>query len=146
METRLQVKEPAVLAQTFSDFVNKTLRSNSLLRENFQAGRLKDYFRMWQELTSDKSILQTISGFKIPFTKSPVLIFTPKLSIFDVEQTKLITKEITELVQTSVLVKCDRDPGDFTSKIFLRPKGEAGSFKLIFNVKQLNKYIPYHHF
>ena len=43
---------------------------------------------MWQALTSDKSILQTIPGFKIPFTKSAVQIFTPKLSSFNVEQMK----------------------------------------------------------
>ena len=101
---------------------------------------------MGQVLTSDKSILQTKSGFQIPFTKSPVQIFTPKLASFNVEQTKLIAKEITELVKTGVLVKCDRDPGDFISKIFPRPKREACSFRLIFNVNQLNQYILYHHF
>ena len=59
-----------------------------------------------------------------------------------IDQTK---NEITTLLEKGVIVRPEREPGDYLSPIFLREKKD-GSHRLILNLKGLNKSITYHHF
>ena len=45
-------------------FIRADFRSRS---NEFKAGKLKHYFDMWRELTSNKEILQTVLGLKLEF-------------------------------------------------------------------------------
>jgi hypothetical protein len=53
--------------------------------------------------------------------------------------------EISKLIQSGAVVKCQDTPGQFMSNIFLIPKKD-GSFRFILNLKKLNKYIRPLHF
>lgn len=62
------------------------------------------------------------------------------------EQERLqIREQITQLLQKQVITKCQPVSGQFVSKIFLVPKPN-GSYRLILNLKELNKFIDTEHF
>ena len=53
--------------------------------------------------------------------------------------------EVQKLVEKGVLKEITYDESMFLSPIFLRPK-KSGGFRLILDLKELNKYMPYKHF
>ena len=55
----------------------------------------------------------------------------------DTEIAKLITKEVLQVT--------NRVPDGFISNIFIRPKKNV-AFRMIINLKPLNKSVDYHHF
>ena len=99
----------------------------------------------WEKLTSDTVILNMVTGFKIPFTEIPQQQALPKRPSFTEQETLHIEAEITKLLKCRVLVKCEKEKGDYFSNIFLRPKRNV-DYCMILILKGLNKYIPYHHF
>ena len=56
-----------------------------------------------------------------------------------------IEHELEELLRKGVIEKCDREPTDFVSPIFTRPKKD-GSRRLILNLKKLNTFVEHYHF
>ena len=62
-----------------------------------------------------------------------------KFTFNDAEST-IIDQEIKELQDLGVLVECKREPGEFLSNIFIRPKKD-GSHRMILNLKNLNRSI-----
>lgn len=58
---------------------------------------------------------------------------------------KIIDAEIENLLQLKVIKQVDHESGDFISPIFTVPKKD-GDYRMILNLKELNKCIPYHHF
>ena len=57
----------------------------------------------------------------------------------------IIDAEIAQLVNKEVLQVTNRVPDGFISNIFIRPKKDGG-FRMILNLKPLNKFVDYHHF
>ena len=53
--------------------------------------------------------------------------------------------EIAKLVLKGVLIESSHEQGEFLSTVFLRPKKD-GTHRLILNLKNLNKFVTYHHF
>ena len=49
----------------------------------FVAGNSKNFLKNWKEITSDKFILETISGVKLEFDNHPVLGVWPREYKFD---------------------------------------------------------------
>lgn len=64
---------------------------------------------------------------------------------FNSKDTEIIDSEIQKLLNLGVVIKVDYEPGQFVSPIFVRPK-KNGEFRMILNLKELNKFIPYRHF
>ena len=60
-------------------------------------------------------------------------------------ESDLVDMEIQNLVEKGVLKKAQRVKDEYISTIFLRPKPD-GSFRMILNLKGLNKYVEYKHF
>ena len=56
-----------------------------------------------------------------------------------------IDAEIAKLITREVLQVTNRVPDGFISNIFIRPKKD-GAFRMIPNLKPLNKFVNYHHF
>ena len=54
--------------------------------------------------------------------------------------------KIEELISKQVIMECDHDPVEFISPIFLRPKKEKNSYRIILDLSSLNEHITYHHF
>ena len=84
-------------------------------------------------------------GYKIEFLANPVQITIPKpikLSPQEIYHTDL---QIDKFVKKGIIVKSYHEQGEFISNIFLRPKKDE-SFRMILNLKELNKFVMYHHF
>ena len=62
-------------------------------------------------------------------------------------QRKFVDKKVTDLLDSRCIVKMPHfDPTGFLSNIFLVPKKEKDSFRMILNLKHLNKYVQTPHF
>ena len=135
--------EPCTLA--YREVVPKIIDWAITECATFKGGRIRRYFSEWQNITADPDILQTVRGYLIEFTSLPKQRKTPKEISFTVAQQSIIQNEIDTLLHKGVIAKCDREPGDFVSKIFVRQKKD-GSLRMILNLTQLNAHIAYHHF
>lgn len=118
--------------------------SSSLL--SFQAGNIKHCFPMWKALTSDREILEMVSGLPIEFLDDVVPEFAmPYERPFNSVQDSFISNEISTLLKKGVLLVVPHEPGEVISPIFLTDKSD-GSFRLILNLKRLNLHVPCYHF
>ena len=55
-------------------------------------------------------------------------------------------QELQKLQEQKVIKEVSHVPNEFLSPIFVVPKKTPGEYRLILNLKELNKYIEYHHF
>ena len=113
--------------------------------ENFSAGQLSDHLSNWKCITSDQSILDSISGEKIEFdTVPPLQTVLPQNSVSR-ELKEKVDNEIKSLFQKGVVVRSEHEDGEFISPVFSVPKSD-GNIRLILNLKEFNKYVRYVHF
>ena len=90
-------------------------------------------------------MIECVNGIKIPFTSRPVQTHVPypfKLGNGEIE---FINNEIEILIEKQVLKYVEKEEGQWISNIFLRPKSN-GKFRMILDLTELNKLIPYEHF
>ena len=64
---------------------------------------------------------------------------------FNKKEELIIELEIDKLLKMKVIEEVSFAPGQFISPIFTRPKKD-GEYRMILNLKELNKYIKYYHF
>ena len=107
---------------------------------SFIGGQLTSFYRKWERLTSDASILQIISGDCIEFLSDPPSQVSHPPNSVPRNHTSLVDKEIKSLLEKGVIVSCDHEPGEFISPIFTVPKKD-GMVRLILNSKHLNLSI-----
>ena len=115
--------------------------SNSLIG----AGSLKYFARAWRNYTSDPDILDIVKHCLIEFVSEPQQHKLPQQISFSRKETEWIHAEFHRFEEIGVIEKCTREEGDFISNFFLRDKKD-GSFRVILNLKPLNKSVAYHHF
>ncbi|KAL7297135.1 hypothetical protein TKK_0009554 [Trichogramma kaykai] len=108
-------------------------------------GRLKHFYEVWKELTSDKIILTWVKGFKIPFKAIPVQLYSKTEAMFSLKEKEIISSKIVDLVAKDVVIECEPVEGQFLSPIFTIPKSD-NTLRLIFNLKRLNDFIELVHF
>ena len=65
---------------------------------------------------------------------------------FNVQERKIMRQEVDKFVTKGILIPSESEPGEFVSNVFLRPKKTPGTFRMIFNLTQLNEFVEYHHF
>ena len=112
--------------------------------KNFKAGNIAKYVYNWRLLTSDKNILEIITGYHIAFESPPYQTGTPCVH-FSRGEEQIISTEIDKLMSKQVIVKAMHCDNEFISTVFTRPKKD-GSHRLILNLKNLNEYVTYEHF
>ena len=112
------------------------------LKVEFQAGKTKQYLCNWKHLTSDIEILQTVSGLPLELTDELVQTHLHHCSQ---QYQSVIGDEIEKLLQKNVITTCDHEEGEIIPLIVLKKKID-GSFRLILNLKSLNKNIEKQHF
>ena len=113
--------------------------------QTFRAGAIRDKYAIWQTLTSDTFILQTIAGVRLEFEGTPSQTDTPrplKLSDYEFD---IINQQIKEFLQLGIVEEAAHAQQEFLSNVFIRHK-RNGSSRLILNLVHLNKFIQYHHF
>ena len=75
----------------------------------------------------------------------PTQAVQPNKINFSAAEIMIIDAEIAKLVTKEVLQVKNRVPDGFISNIFIHPKKD-GAFRMILNLKPLNKFVDYHHF
>ena len=61
-------------------------------------------------------------------------------------ESAILDSEIVKLLNKGVVVESTHSPGEFVSSIFLRLKKNGVDYRMILNLKELNKFIVYRHF
>ena len=112
------------------------------------AGNLRNFQENWTKITSDPIILNHIRGYKLEFVKDtpPFQFFRPRPLEFSLKEQEVIKNELMKFLDKGVIEIVSHSPGQYVSNIFLRPKREEGSYRVILNLKSLNRFIQYHHF
>jgi len=75
------------------------------------AGRINFLLRNWQRLTNDKSLLQIVQGYKIPFSSIPKQTFRIRESCKGKEEKNLIEKEVKEMRAKGAMEKVQFQEG-----------------------------------
>ena len=97
-----------------------SIRAYFISRSNeFKAGKLKHYFHKWKELTIDKEILQTVLGLKLEFLGDPPEKHNSHIPHFSNENESAINLEIQKLLAKDVITKCEHEPGEYISPIYI---------------------------
>ena len=106
--------------------------------KNFKAGCLQYYINKWESLTNDPAILDAVKHYHIEFNAGyPVqtsLSRTKQLT-FSASDKEIIDAEIHTLWKKGVIELTTREPGEFLSTVFVRPKKD-GTHRMILNLKR----------
>lgn len=80
-----------------------------LLPENFRAGRLKQFLDEWKDITSDKTILDTVKGCHIEITNEYELNqLSPSYPLrFNEREADIVSKEVYKMLDKNVIEKCN---------------------------------------
>ena len=107
---------------------------------------MRHHWPLWESFTNDPVILDAIKHHHIEFeAEYPTQTVQPNKINFSAAEIMIIDAEIAKLVTKEVLQVTNRVPDGFISNIFIRPKKD-GAFRMILNLKPLNKFVDYHHF
>ena len=113
--------------------------------DNFRAGSINQSINLWKDITSDYSIIDTVSGLSLEFDGEPPISSTLVQQKFNTEEHKFVASEINRLISKGIVVVSEHEVEEFISPIFVTPKSDGG-FRLILNLKRLNEHMPYIHF
>lgn len=107
--------------------------------------RLRAFSRVWSTLTSDRWILETISGHCIDFLSPPRQERPPPDFHCDREKARLVDVECEEMVRKGAIVPIPAAEARFVSRLLVTPKKD-GSLRPCVDLRQLNTFVPYEHF
>ena len=113
----------------------------------FQAGRVNQCYKVWTELTKDRHILANLKmGYKLELEDVPSQGFNyAQLSLSEAENV-FLQNEIRNMLKKGIIEHSKHENGEYISSIFLREKKTAGQYRMILNLKKLNKFVEKHHF
>ena len=108
---------------------------------------MKNFSNEWEKITSDKFKLDIVRHCHIEFIndEEPKQKTFNNVSVFNEKETQIISNEIEKLLDMAVLKIVQPEEGQYFSPIFIRPK-KNGEYRMILNLKKLNKFVEYHHF
>ena len=109
------------------------------------AGTTALYLENWSHLSSDRSVLQNVSGIRLEFDSEPIQPIIPRQYVCSKEQSDFINKEVSDLLDKGVIVRVSDAKGCFISNVFLRPKSNS-KWRLIIDLSELNQFVTKHHF
>ena len=110
--------------------------------ECFTVGNIHN---QWKSITSDPFIIDIVtSGLKLRFSDEPAQKNCHNIPITKPEK-QIMSDEIQKLSQKELIYPCVREEGDFMLSIFTREKRD-GFYRMVLNLKQLNKHMEYKHF
>ena len=100
---------------------------------------------MWQRITTDQFILQTIQGYRLEFFAVPQQVVAPVTVVKGLTQQNVMQEEIEKLLLKGAIQLVSPSNGQFVSRLFLVPK-KTGDLRLVINLRPLNKFIIRKHF
>lgn len=110
----------------------------------FEGGCISSFLPSWKNLTNDPEILQMVMGLRIEFNETPLQIDRIPTNVL-LKNQLAVDNEIESLIRKQVIILDSKEPSDFISPIFLRPKKD-GTFRMVLNLKTLNTFVTYRHF
>ena len=109
-------------------------------------GNISTKYRFWTSFCRDRTVLRHVGGITIPFTENVKQLSPAREIHMSEREQEFARQKIRQLIDTGCIVKLPAiQPNGWVSNIFLRPKKD-GSFRLILNLKPLNKFIEYRKF
>jgi ribonuclease HI len=98
-------------------------------------------------LTSDSCILNIVEHCHINLEADELRNFSTSCIQynFNEKEKMVIQNEIKKLLKLQVIIEVEACQDQILSPIFVRPK-KNGEYRMVLNLKQLNKFIPYKHF
>jgi len=108
-------------------------------------GRIRHCLHNWKLITSDISILNIVRGSVLELTKPRPRRLAAHTPSFSHDETMKIQQEINSMLDKEAIKPVSEDQVQYMSHLFLRPKKD-GTFRPIFNLKSLNRFIQYRHF
>ncbi|PFX15064.1 Polyprotein P3 [Stylophora pistillata] len=114
------------------------------LTTNEFAGRLRHFLSTWMSITADQDILDMVQHCHLEIANPTQLRLRPEIQ-FDSKEEGIITSEIAHLLELGVIEPAVHTPDEYISTIFVRKK-KSGQYRMILNLKGLNKHIEKHHF
>ena len=114
-------------------------------RDEKYGGQVQKCFQFWKSFCRDRKVLRHVAGIRIPFTQE-VTQKTPVREIhMKAGERKFVCQKLRDLKKSGCIEEIHHPCEGWVSNIFLRPKKD-GSYRLILNLKPLNKYIEYKKF
>ena len=115
-------------------------------RETFPlAGRLKYFFKNWEKVANDSTILSIAKGYSIDFVETPYQPRTPIRAKLNQVQKELVSQEVKEILEKRAIRETIHCKDQFVSHLFLVSKKDGGQRPVI-KLKDLNTFIPCKHF
>jgi hypothetical protein len=112
--------------------VNEFLTFLPVLKEHFnmqishfRGGRLAHFYHEWEKITSDREILDIVSGQRIEFDTTPLQNYPRSLSKCTEAEQAVIRAEIVKLLHKAVIVRAQHEPGDSYLQFLCAPKRTA---------------------
>ena len=109
---------------------------------------MKYFLSFWKTITRDSFVLRAVKfGITLPFVSRVYQTQLPRKIKMTKEQKCFVDKKVESLLNSRCIVRLPaRDPSGFTSSIFLVPKKEKNSFRMILHLKKLNEFLRAPHF
>ena len=100
----------------------------------------------WKEITSDPDDLDWVEHCHIEFMDNAPPIQYGRSIKFNDKESAIIGAEIAKLLDKGVVVESAPSERDSISPIFLKLKKHGIDYRMILNLKELNKFVAYQHF
>ena len=95
--------------------------------QTFRAGAIRDKYAIWQTLTSDTFILQTIAVVRLEFEETPSQTDRPRPLKFSDYEFDIIDQQIKEFLQLGIVEEAAHAQQEFVSNMFSRHKRNESS-------------------
>ena len=90
--------------------------------------------------------MSVVLGYKLEFYgPQPIQIGKIRPTVLNTEAEAALEQQIQDFLSRDILVESHHESTEFISPVFLREK-KNGTFRMILNLKELNRFIVYHHF
>ena len=109
------------------------------------AGRLQYFKSNWVRITQDPWVLETIQGYRVPFSQQPYQPYPPRALTHSKAEEALMQQEIQSIMEKHAIEETTPRGHGFLSTIFLVLKKDGGQRPVI-NLKSLNKFVYTEHF
>ena len=108
---------------------------------------MQQFVPAWKDITDDPEVLDWVEHCHLEFIDdvSPVKEPDYKVIKFNDTESVIIDSEIVKLLNKGVIVEAPHSQGEFVSSIFLRLNKNGVDYRMILNLKELNKSIVYRH-
>ncbi len=124
--------------QTTADYMVPQLNKITVTA-NQLAERLRYFIENWRKITSDKHVLETVEGYRIPLKSKPIQWRKRVIKSRSIEQETLLSQVILHLASKGAVHQVVEQDDQFLSTLFVAK--QANKTRPIFNLKTFNNSV-----